>query len=232
MIFPTLFMHQKHPQLSSLLQLLGEIKYIIMSTRAVNNSSPYVKFQLIFQGRGGIGMSQTQVSDVSLQWSVAVQGESTIEMRLMRRRFKLGPWHSAEEITGLTTPWANSTYWHEWEKLARVKDFSFLNTHLEFQHLNFLLTLVSIFLQLLFISSSKPHSGFWKAQGSLVWFTKTPWHRKLQIIYIRHGSIYKKQRNLLGNLSIHLSKHLQDSFEGRWANKPQKSSHQESILFY
>lgn len=177
-------------------------------------------------------MSQTEVSDVLLQWSVVVQGESTTEMRLMRRRFKLGPWHLAEEITGLITPWANSTYWHKWEKLARVRDISFLNTHLEFQHLNFLLTPVSIFIQLLFISSSKPHSGFWKAQGSLVWFTKTPCYRKLQIIYIRHRSIHKKQKNLLGNLSIHLSKHLQDSFEGRWTNKPQKSSHQEIFLFY
>lgn len=67
MIFPTLFMHQKHPQLSSLLQLLEEIKYIIMSTGVVNFLSACVKFKLIFQGRGGIGMIQTQVSDVSLQ---------------------------------------------------------------------------------------------------------------------------------------------------------------------
>lgn len=67
MIFLTLFMHQKHPQLSSLLQLLGDIKYIITSTGVVNYLNPYVKFKLIFQGGGGIGMSQTQVSDVSLQ---------------------------------------------------------------------------------------------------------------------------------------------------------------------
>lgn len=141
MIFPTLFMHQKHPQLSSLLQLLEEIKYIIMSTGVVNSLSACVKFKFIFRGRGGIGMIQTQVSDVSLQWSVAVQGEFTTEMRCFRRRFILGPWHVAEEITGLITPWANSTYWHKWEKLASVKEISFLNTHLEFQHLNFLLTL-------------------------------------------------------------------------------------------
>lgn len=91
----------EHLQLSSLLQLLGEIKYIIMSRGVVNYLSPYVKFKLIFQGRGGIVMSQTQVSDVSLRWSVVVQGESTTEKRFMRRRFKLGPWHLAEEITGL-----------------------------------------------------------------------------------------------------------------------------------
>lgn len=137
MIFPTLFMHQKHPQLSSILQLLGDI---MMSTGVVNYLSVYVKLKLILQGRDGTGMSQTQASDVSLQWSVVVQGESTAEMRLLRKRFKLGPWHLAEEIICLITPWTNSTYWHEWEKTARVKDISFLNTHLEFQHLNFLLT--------------------------------------------------------------------------------------------
>lgn len=140
MIFPTLFMHQKDPQLSSVLQLLGDI---MMSTGVVNYLSAYVKLKFILQGRDSTGMSQTQASDVLLQWSVVVQGESTAEMRLLRKRFKLGPWHLAEEIICLITPQTNSTYWHEWEKPERVKDISFLNTHLEFQHLNLLLTLFS-----------------------------------------------------------------------------------------
>ena len=60
-----------------------------------------------------------------------MQGEATTEMRLMRRRLKLGPWYLAEERTDLITPGGSNTHCHEWEELAREKDNSFLNMHLE-----------------------------------------------------------------------------------------------------
>lgn len=81
---------------------------------------PYVKSRLLFQGRGGVGVSQTLVW--SITWGTkVVQGEATTEMRLMRKRFRLGPWYLAGEITGLITPGESSTYWHEWEELERKK---------------------------------------------------------------------------------------------------------------
>lgn len=124
----------------------------------------------------------------------------------------------------------------ECEEHVREEDASFHNTSLENLAVEFVLisflSLSFFFFPVFITFPFRPTLRLWKAQGSLVCFTKISWCRKLQIFYIGHRGTYKKQRNIRGNLSIHLRKHLQDSFEGRWTNKTQQSSHQESVLFY
>lgn len=51
-----------------------------MSTGVVNNSSPYGMSRPLFQGRGGVGMSQTQEFERSLEEKNSVR-EAVTEMR-------------------------------------------------------------------------------------------------------------------------------------------------------